>query len=73
MIIGVPKEIVSGERRVALVPDSVSQVIKLGPEVIVEAGAGLAAGFEDSAYEEAGARIVPTAAEAFAALAWPVT
>lgn len=67
VIIGVPKEIVSGERRVALVPDSVSQVIKLGPEVIVEAGAGLAAGFEDSAYEAAGARIVPNAAEAFAA------
>jgi NAD(P) transhydrogenase subunit alpha len=62
--IGVPKEVAPGERRVALVPESVQSLIKLGPEVIVEAGAGMAAGFEDSAYEEAGARLVSSAAEA---------
>ncbi|MFP6639888.1 MAG: Re/Si-specific NAD(P)(+) transhydrogenase subunit alpha [Myxococcota bacterium] len=67
MIIGVPKETASGERRVALVPDSVSQLTKLGPDVIVQAGAGVEAGFEDAAYEEAGARIVLEAAAAFAA------
>jgi NAD(P) transhydrogenase subunit alpha len=63
----VPKEVAPGERRVALVPESVQSLIKLGPEVIVEAGAGVEAGFEDSAYEEAGARIVPSAGEALGA------
>jgi NAD(P) transhydrogenase subunit alpha len=63
----VPKEVAPGERRVALVPESVQSLIKLGPEVIVEAGAGVEAGFEDSAYEAAGARIVPSAGEALGA------
>jgi len=67
LIVGVPKEVVSGERRVALVPDSVKALIALGPEVVVQAGAGVAAGFEDSAYEAAGARIVASAAEALGA------
>jgi NAD(P) transhydrogenase subunit alpha len=47
---------------VALVPDSVKLLTKLGPEVVIEAGAGVAAGFEDSAYEAAGARIEPSTA-----------
>ena len=67
MIIGVPKETASGERRVALVPDSVKQLMALGPEVVVETGAGTQAGFEDAAYAEAGARIVDSASEAFGA------
>ncbi|MCS5636790.1 MAG: Re/Si-specific NAD(P)(+) transhydrogenase subunit alpha [Myxococcota bacterium] len=67
MIIGVPKEIARGERRVALVPDSVKQLVGLGVEVALEAGAGLAAGFEDGAYSEAGARIVQSAGEALGA------
>jgi NAD(P) transhydrogenase subunit alpha len=67
LIVGVPKEVAPGERRVALVPESVQSLIKLGPEVIVEAGAGVEAGFEDSAYEAAGARIVPSAGEALGA------
>ncbi|HIF99237.1 MAG TPA: Re/Si-specific NAD(P)(+) transhydrogenase subunit alpha [Myxococcales bacterium] len=67
MIIGVPKEIAQGERRVALVPDSVKQLVGLGPEVVVETGAGSAAGFEDDAYTAAGARIVQDAGEALGA------
>ena len=67
MIIGVPKETASGERRVALVPDSVKQLVALGPEVVVETGAGTEAGFGDDAYAEAGARIVGSAGEAFSA------
>jgi NAD(P) transhydrogenase subunit alpha len=67
LIVGVPKETASGERRVALVPDVVKSLVGLGPEVIVQSGAGLQAGFEDAAYEAAGARIVADAAEAFGA------
>jgi NAD(P) transhydrogenase subunit alpha len=63
LIVGVPKETAQGERRVALVPESVKLLTKLGPEVVIEAGAGIAAGFEDSAYEEAGARINASTAE----------
>lgn len=67
MIVGVPKEVTPGERRVALVPDSVGPLEKLGAEVVVEAGAGVAAGFPDAAYEQAGARIVPGADEVLGA------
>ncbi len=61
--IGVPKEIDPRERRVAATPASVARLKKMGFEVLVEAGAGAAAGFEDAAYAEAGAAIVPTADE----------
>ena len=54
MRIGVAKEAAAGEKRVSIVPDSVP---KLGPDVIIEKGAGASAGFEDSAYEAAGAKI----------------
>ncbi|HVC06480.1 MAG TPA: Re/Si-specific NAD(P)(+) transhydrogenase subunit alpha [Solirubrobacterales bacterium] len=58
MKIGVPKETAEGERRVALVPDVVRSLKKNEQlEVLVEAGAGEAAGQPDSRYEEAGARI----------------
>jgi len=57
MIASVPKEAVPGERRVALVPDLVPRLAKAGLEVIVEAGAGVAAGFLDRDYAENGARI----------------
>jgi NAD(P) transhydrogenase subunit alpha len=67
LIVGVPKEVVAGEHRVALVPDAVKSLCKLGPEVLVESGAGVAAGFEDSAYQEAGARLVTGPAEALGA------
>jgi len=63
MKIGVPKETMAGERRVALVPDVVKSLLKNEQlEVVVEAGAGEAAGHTDAAYEEAGAKIGDAAA-----------
>ncbi|MDP8985355.1 MAG: Re/Si-specific NAD(P)(+) transhydrogenase subunit alpha [Pseudomonadota bacterium] len=61
-VIGVPKEIFPGEKRVATVPDMVEKLLKLGFSVIVEAGAGEAATIDDEAYRAAGATIVPDAA-----------
>jgi len=57
MIIGVPRETFPGEKRVALVPNSLPQLTKLGLKVIVERDAGLAAGFTNKAYEDKGATI----------------
>ena len=58
MKIGVPRETADGERRVALVPDSVRSLAgREGVEVLVESSAGLEAGHDDEAYVEAGARI----------------
>src|SRR5262249_4916367 len=56
MIVGVPRETVPGERRVALVPDLVAKLVKAGLEIMVQLGAGAQAGFLDSAYSEMGAR-----------------
>lgn len=58
MIIAVPKETYPGERRVALVPLVVPPLVKAGFEVVIEATAGLQAGYPDSQYTEKGARIV---------------
>ncbi len=58
MIIAVPKESFPGERRVAIVPAAVPALVKSGSRVLVEAGAGDAAGFTDDAYRTAGAEIV---------------
>lgn len=58
LVIGIPAESKEGETRVALVPGSVGRLIKLGCTVLVESGAGDAAGFDQAAYEEAGARAV---------------
>ena len=52
MKVGVPKETASGERRVALVPDSTKRLAEAGVEVVVESGAGREAGFLDAAYEQ---------------------
>lgn len=57
VIIGVPKEVLSGENRVAVVPDVISKYIKKGYQIIVEKGAGLNAGIRDEIYESAGAKI----------------
>jgi NAD(P) transhydrogenase subunit alpha len=57
MRIGVPKETASGERRVAMVPEVVSKLVRAGHEVIVERGAGAGALIPDDAYEQAGARL----------------
>jgi NAD(P) transhydrogenase subunit alpha len=59
--LGVPKEIHSGERRVAVVPRMAAKLAKLGFDVMVESGAGNLSAFTDQAYEEAGARIVADA------------
>ena len=64
MRLGVPKETVPGERRVALVPEIVSRLIGAGFEVAVERGAGTAASFTDEAYAEAGAALVESAFDA---------
>ncbi len=58
MILAVPRESAERERRVALVPESVSKFKKLGLEIHVQRDAGRAASFPDSAYESVGARIV---------------
>jgi NAD(P) transhydrogenase subunit alpha len=58
MIVGVPKEIFPGERRVALVPASLPALAKAGFEVRIEAGAGDAAGYPDTAYRDKGAGVV---------------
>ena len=61
MIIGIPAERASHEKRVALSPGSVAGAIKLGFIVSVETGAGVAAGFSDDEYRDHGAEIVETA------------
>jgi NAD(P) transhydrogenase subunit alpha len=53
----VPKETAAGERRVALVPEALGRLRQAGIEVVVEAGAGAEAAFEDDAYAEAGAEV----------------
>jgi NAD(P) transhydrogenase subunit alpha len=57
MIVGVPKETVPGERRVALIPELAAKLTKASLDVCVQAGAGAAAGFGDSSFVEKGARI----------------
>lgn len=61
MKIGVPKEIASGERRIALTPEAVAGLVKSKLEVLIEAGAGEGAFHLDTAFTQAGAQIVPDA------------
>jgi len=61
MRIGVPKEIHTGEQRVATTPDVARQLIKLGFDVALEADAGAAANYSDSSYEDAGCELVASA------------
>ncbi len=63
MLIGVPKEIFPGERRVAATPTTTERLIKLGHQVLIESGAGAGANFSDSTYKEAGATIAKDAQE----------
>ncbi|MEO8103539.1 MAG: NAD(P)(+) transhydrogenase (Re/Si-specific) subunit alpha, partial [Betaproteobacteria bacterium] len=65
-MIGVPKEVLSGERRVATVPEAVEKLIKLGFTVQVETGAGDAANCSDDTYRAAGAQIVDSASRLWA-------
>lgn len=66
MKVAVVRETFPGERRVALVPDLIPALTKIGAQVLVEAGAGLAAGFTDADYQNKGAEIVADRAQAFA-------
>ena len=63
MKIGAPKEIFEGENRVALTPQSASQIKKLGYTCLVESGAGIAARFSDADYEREGVEVVNDASE----------
>jgi NAD(P) transhydrogenase subunit alpha len=65
MIVGVPRESFPGERRVALVPAVVPNLVKAGLEVVLEAGAGAEAGYPDADYVSKGAKIVADRAEVF--------
>ncbi|MWD27872.1 alanine dehydrogenase [Aquicoccus sp. SCR17] len=67
MKIGCPKEIKPQEFRVGLTPNAAREAVSHGHEVMIERGAGLGAGFEDAAYEAAGAAMADSAAEVFAA------
>jgi NAD(P) transhydrogenase subunit alpha len=62
----IPKEVVSGEQRVALTPDALPRILKGGNRVVVQSGAGDAAGFSDSQYAAAGADIAPDAPSTYA-------
>ena len=57
MQIGIVKETVANECRVAASPSSVSQLIKLNFSIVVESGAGVAASFSDAMYQDSGAEI----------------
>jgi len=67
MIVGVPKEMYPKERRVALVPAVIPNLKKAGLEVVIEQGAGLAAGYPDTEYVDKGARVIGSRAELFQA------
>ena len=58
MLVAVPKEIRDGEKRVALVPDIINKLTRLGLEVAIESGAGNSAQASDDAYRAAGAQVV---------------
>ena len=66
MIVGVTTESAPGEQRVALVPSVVSTLKKLGVDVLVQSGAGVAAGFPDAGYTAQGARIAADRSEVLA-------
>lgn len=67
MIVGVPREIFPGERRVALVPAVLPNLAKAGLEVVIEASAGLEAGYPDAEYVTKGAKMLASRAEVFRA------
>jgi len=65
MIIGIPKEIMSGEHRVAAIPDTVQKMVRDGATVLVESGAGKGSYYDDQEYINAGAKIVSNPQEIF--------
>ena len=65
MLIGIPAEIKAQESRVGLTPDSVQQLVNHGHKVLVENQAGFEAGFENSDYENVGAKILKEASDIY--------
>ena len=65
MIIGAPREVLMGESRVAMTPESAKALIKLGYECRIETGAGIQARIQDSDYEAAGVTISPSATDLY--------
>lgn len=68
MIVGTPTEVKDNERRVGLTPPSVREIVSHGHRVVIQKGAGLGVGAHDADYTEAGAELVSTPAELFAAV-----
>ncbi|KAA6447249.1 alanine dehydrogenase [Bacillus swezeyi] len=66
MIIGIPKEIKNNENRVAITPAGVVALTKSGHQILIEQGAGIGSGFEDTDYTTAGATIIPDAKDVWA-------
>ena len=67
LVIGVPTEIKDNENRVSMQPDGVAELVHHGHQVVVQAGAGNGSRFADAEFAAAGAKIVATADEVFAA------
>lgn len=67
MIVGIPKEIKNNENRVAVTPSGVKEFVRHGHKVYVQSTAGMGSGFSDDAYIKAGAEILPTIADVYAA------
>ncbi len=65
MIIGIPKEIMHGEKRVAAIPETVKKMVDSGAKVLFEKGAGLGSHYSDRAYIEAGAKILADVEEIY--------
>ncbi len=66
MKIGIPKETTCNETRVALTPENVQRLVAKGLDCVIETNAGKAAGFDDQAYREAGADVLPNAEAVYA-------
>src|SRR3954447_6219963 len=67
LTVGVPGEVKNSEHRVAITPDGVRELCEHGVEVRVETGAGRSSAIDDAEYQAAGAKVVPTAEDAWAA------
>jgi len=65
IIIGVPREIMPGEKRVAAIPDTVGKMVSAGARVLVEAGAGEGAYIDDESFKEKGAEIISDVREIY--------
>ncbi|WP_028308992.1 NAD(P) transhydrogenase subunit alpha [Desulfitibacter alkalitolerans] len=65
LTIGIPKEIMQGERRIAAIPETVMKMVNDGAEVLIQAGAGTGSFYQDAEYVGAGAKIIDKAQEIF--------